>query len=103
MNKILPRTSFLTSPVLDGQRQGNSHCQERLLCCYPSLSFAIKGLEKKNPAVEGRETKRALASKVGVATAQVKRLVLMRVSITRKYKGAEGEVFACLGQTGLRK
>ena len=66
------------------------------------IKINIKGLEKKNPAVEGRETKRALASKVGVATAQVKRLVLMRV-LTEKYRGAEGEIFVCLGQTVLRK
>ena len=66
------------------------------------IKVNIKGLEKKNPAVKTRETKRALASKVGVATAQVKRLVLMRVLI-EKYRGAEGEIFVCLGQTVLRK
>jgi hypothetical protein len=32
----------------------------------------MKGLGKKNAIVEGRERKRASASKVGVATAQVK-------------------------------
>jgi hypothetical protein len=63
----------------------------------------MKGLGKKNAVVEGRERKRASASKVGVATAQVKRLVLMRVPITEKYRGAEGEAFICLGQTVLRK
>ena len=41
----------------------------------------MKGLGKKNAVVEGRERKRASASKVGVATAEVKRVVLMRVPI----------------------
>ena len=63
----------------------------------------MKELGKKNAVVEGRERKRASASKVGVPTAQVKRLVLMRVPITEKYRGAEGEAFVCLGQTVLRK
>ena len=43
----------------------------------------MKGLGKKNAVVEGRERKRPSASKVGVPTAQVKRLVLMRVPIKR--------------------
>ena len=63
----------------------------------------MKGLGNKNAAVEGRERKRASTSKVGVAAAQVKRLVLMRVPITEKYRGAEGEAFVCLRQTVLRK
>ena len=46
--------------------------------------------------------KRALVSEVGVVTAQVKLLVLMRVLISEKYRGAEGEVFVYLGQMVLR-
>ena len=62
-----------------------------------------KGPGKKNPAMEADKGKRALESEVGVATARVKLLVLMRVLITEKYRGAEEEVFVCLGQTVLRK
>jgi hypothetical protein len=57
-----------------------------------------KGPGKKNAAVEGNEGKRAWC----VATPQVKPPVLIRVP-TEKYRGAEGEVFVCLGQTVLRK
>ena len=63
----------------------------------------MKGLGKKNAVVEGRERKRASASKVGVATAEVKRVVLMRVPMTDKYRGAEGEAFVCLEQMALRE
>lgn len=62
-----------------------------------------KGPGKKNAAVGGHEVKMALASEEGVATAQVKLLVLMRVLISEKYRGGEGEVFVCLGQMVLRK
>ena len=61
-----------------------------------------KGPGKQNAVVEGHKEKRALASEVGVATARVKPLVLMRVLISEKYRGAEGEVFVCLGQMVLR-
>ena len=61
-----------------------------------------KGPGKKNAVVEGHEGKMALESEVGVATARVKLLVLMRVLITEKYRGAEGEVFVCSGQMVLR-
>jgi len=62
-----------------------------------------KGPGKKNAAVEGHKGKMALASEEGVATAQVKLLVLMRVPISEKYRGGEGEVFVYLGQMVLRK
>ena len=51
---------------------------------------------KKNAAVEGNEGKRAMVCEVVVATPQVKPLVLIMVW-TEKYRGAEGEAFACLG------
>lgn len=62
-----------------------------------------KGPGKKSAAVEEHGVKRALANEVGAATAQVKLLALMRVLISEKYRGAEGEVFVCSGQMVLRK
>ena len=61
-----------------------------------------KGPGKKNAAMEADKGKRFLASEVGVTTSQVKLLVPIRV-LAEKYRGAEGEVFVCLGQTVLRK
>ena len=43
-----------------------------------------------------------MVGEVVVATPQVEPLVLIRVP-TERYRGAEGEVFACLGQIVLRK
>ena len=58
-----------------------------------------KGPGKKNAAMEG---KRALMNEVVVASPAGSPLVLIRV-LTEKYRGAEGEVIVCLGQTVLRK
>jgi hypothetical protein len=55
----------------------------------------MKGPGKKNAAVKERERERALASEVGVATAQVKLLVLIRAPISEKCRDAKGEVFVC--------
>ena len=61
-----------------------------------------KGTGKEERGHEADKGKRALASKVGVVTPQMKPLVLIRV-LAEKCRGAEGEVFVCLGQTVLRK
>ena len=55
-----------------------------------------KGPGKKNAAIMADKGKRAVASEVGVATPQVKPLVLTKV-LTEKYRGAGGEGFVCLG------
>ena len=65
------------------------------------ITSKYEGMGKKNAVIEGREGKRASASKVGVTPAQVKRLVLMGAD--SREIGAEGEAFVCLGQTVLRK
>jgi hypothetical protein len=54
-----------------------------------------EGAGKKNAAVEEHERERALASEVGVATTQVKLLVLIRVPISEKCRDAKGEVLVC--------
>jgi hypothetical protein len=62
-----------------------------------------RGAERRNMAVEGHEVTMVLANGVGVAIARVKLPVLMRVQIIEKCRGAEEEVFVCLGQTVTRK
>jgi hypothetical protein len=61
-----------------------------------------RGVENRNVAVEQHGVTKALANRVGVAIAQAKLPVLMRVRTTGKCLGAEGEVFVCLGQTRKR-
>lgn len=53
-------------------------------------------------AMEADKGNRALASEVGVATPQVRSLVLIRV-LAEKYRGTEGEAFVCLGYMVSRK